>query len=159
MELSRFGRKITAKTGILELMDDLGKALPDGRRSYMLGGGNPAQIPEVNELWRRRLREILRNGDQFERMVGQYDTSQGNQRFLEALADLLSREYGWRITAKNIAVTNGSQTAFFCLINMFSGTYPDGSKRKILFPISPEYIGYADQSIEGDAFISCKPTI
>jgi valine--pyruvate aminotransferase len=159
MELSRLGKKFTAKTGILELMDDLGKALASDRRSYMLGGGNPAHIPEVDELWRRRMREILENGDQFERMVGQYDPSQGNQRFLEALADLLCRVYGWDITAKNIAVTNGSQTAFFCLINMFCGTYSDGSKRRILFPISPEYIGYADQSIEDDAYISCKPTI
>ncbi len=159
MELSRFGRKITAKTGILELMDDLGKVQAGGRRRYMLGGGNPAHIPEVDALWRRRMREVLENGDQFEQMVGRYDTSQGNQRFLEAFAELLSREYGWKITAKNIAVTNGSQAAFFCLINMFCGTYPDGSKKKILFPISPEYIGYADQSIEDGAFVSCRPTI
>lgn len=159
MELSRLGRRITAKTGILELMEDLGKALAGGNRCYMLGGGNPAFIPEVSDLWRRRMQEILDNGDQFERMVGQYDASQGNQPFLEALAGLLSREYGWNVSAKNIAVTNGSQTAFFCLINMLCGTYPDGSRRKILFPISPEYIGYADQSMEEDSFVSCIPTI
>lgn len=159
MELSRFGQKITAKTGILELMDDLGSSPADGRRRYMLGGGNPARIPEVEELWRRRMGEILKKGDQFERMVGVYDSSQGNDRFLGALADLLSREYGWQITPKNIAVTNGSQNAFFCLINMFCGTGADGVKRKILFPISPEYIGYADQSIEDESYISCKPVI
>ncbi|MBN1686936.1 MAG: valine--pyruvate transaminase [Spirochaetales bacterium] len=159
MELSRFGRKITAKTGILSLMEDLGKAVAGTKRYYMLGGGNPALIPEVCDLWRRRMREILDNGDQFEKMIGRYDTSKGNQPFLEALAGLLSREYGWDISPRNIAVTNGSQTAFYFLINMFCGTYPDGSRKKILFPISPEYIGYADQSIEEDSFVSCIPMI
>jgi len=159
MELSRFGQKITARTGILELMDDLGSIPAEGRRRYMLGGGNPARIPQVEELWRRRMGEILNNGDQFERMIGVYDSSQGNERFLTALADMMAREYGWRITPKNIAVTNGSQTAFYCLINMLCGTGADGVKRKILFPISPEYIGYADQSIEDDSYISCRPAI
>ncbi len=159
IEFSRFGKRLTAKTGILELMEDLGNAAAEDKRYYMLGGGNPALIPEVCELWRRRMQEILENGDQFEKMIGRYDTSQGNQPFLEALAGLFSQEYGWNITPKNIAVTNGSQTAFFCLINMFAGTYPDGSKRKILFPITPEYIGYADQSIEDGSLVSCIPLI
>ncbi len=159
MDLSRFGARITAKTGILELMEDLGNAVSGGKHYYMLGGGNPALIPDVCELWHRRMQEILDNGDQFGNMIGRYDTSQGNRLFLQALADLLSREYGWDITPENIAVTNGSQTAFFCLINMFGGTYPDGIKRKTLFPITPEYIGYADQAIEEDSLVSCLPSI
>jgi len=140
-------------------MEDLGNAVSGGKRYYMLGGGNPALIPEVCNLWHGRMQEILDNGDQFDKMIGRYDTSQGNPAFLDALADLLSREYGWNITRKNIAVTNGSQTAFFCLINMFCGIYPDGSKKKMAFPISPEYIGYADQGIETGSFVSCKPSI
>lgn len=159
MRLSRFGEKLTARTGILELMEDLSAALGGGDHQYMLGGGNPAFIPEICDLWRGRMYDILENGDQFEKMVGRYDSSQGNAAFLEALAGLLSQEYGWDITAANIAVTNGSQVAFYYLLNMFCGTYPDGSKKKILFPICPEYIGYADQSIEDDSFVSCRPLI
>ena len=159
MELSRFGEKFTARTGILELMEDLGKAADGAEHQYMLGGGNPALIPEVCDLWRQRMSEILGSFDQFERMLGCYDTAQGNRRFAEALAGLLSDSYGWQVTPENIAVTNGSQIAFFYLLNMFGGTYPGGRKKKILFPLCPEYIGYADQSVEEGTYVSCRPSI
>ena len=42
---------------------------------------------------------------------------------------------------------------------MFSGTYPDGGRRKILFPVVPEYIGYADQGLEADCFTGRRPGI
>ena len=159
MELSRFGEKFTARTGILELMEDLGKAADGREHMYMLGGGNPALIPEVCDLWRDRMTGILKCADQFERMLGCYDTAKGNRRFAEALAGLLSDNYGWSVTPENIAVTNGSQIAFFYLLNMFGGTYSDGRKKKILFPMCPEYIGYADQSVEDRTYVSCRPSI
>jgi valine--pyruvate aminotransferase len=145
MNVSAFGEKLTRKTGILELMEDLGKAMAGNEHLYMLGGGNPAHIPEVNTLWRGRMEEILADGDAFERMVVNYDTPQGKEVFLEATAELFKREYGWNITAENVAVTNSSQTAFMILFNIFAGTDKDGSLKKILFPLMPEYVGYADQ--------------
>ena len=151
MELSRFGERFTARTGILGLMEDLSEALNGDEHMCMLGGGNPALIPEVSNLWRSRMQEILDNRDQFERMVGAYDTPKGNQEFLDSLAALLHREYGWNLDPRNIGVTNGSQTAFFFLLNLFKG--------KILFPLCPEYIGYADQAIEPDSFVSYRPSI
>jgi len=36
---------------------------------------------------------------------------------------------------------------------------PDGSKRKVLLPIAPEYIGYADQGLSEGMFVSVKPEI
>ena len=36
---------------------------------------------------------------------------------------------------------------------------PDGSHKKILFPLAPEYIGYADQGLSEDMFIAIKPDI
>jgi valine--pyruvate aminotransferase len=42
---------------------------------------------------------------------------------------------------------------------MFSGTFSDGRRRKILLPVVPEYIGYADQGIEGDCFTGRRPSI
>ena len=59
---------------------------------------------------------------------------------LDALVDLLRDEYGWEIGTKNVALTNGSQTAFFFLFNLFAGTYGDGSHKKILLPLAPEYM-------------------
>ncbi len=135
-------------------MDDLGQAM-DGRSDMrMLGGGNPAHIPEVNEIWRRRSAEILANGAELEETLANYDTPQGKHAFLDSLAGLLNREFGWNLNAKNIAVTNGSQMAFFLLLNLLSGTGSDGSKNRVLFPLCPEYIGYADQTIENGMLIT-----
>lgn len=159
MQFSRFGEQLTAKSGILALMDDLGSAMASPGEKYMLGGGNPAHIPKLDALYRQRLEEIAAGGDELERMLGNYDTPRGRVAFLEALAELLREQYGWDISGKNIAVTNGSQTAFFVLLNMLSGRYADGRNRRILFPLMPEYIGYANQAVEEGAFEGRLPWI
>ena len=41
-EFSVIGRKLTARSGILELMDDLGRAMTTEPHMRMLGGGNPS---------------------------------------------------------------------------------------------------------------------
>jgi valine--pyruvate aminotransferase len=137
----------------MDLMDDMGRALAGSERKYMLGGGNPARIPEVEAVWRRRIEELLDTEDGIESMLGNYDTPQGQPAFAEALSGLLREEFGWDLGPENIGVTNGSQTAFFLLLNMFSG--PD----QILFPLLPEYVGYADQGIDEDTFIACRPRV
>lgn len=159
MELSRFGEQLTTKSGILALMDDLGEAMATPGAKCMLGGGNPAHIPELDEIYRRRMGEILQSGDELERMLGNYDTPRGRVAFLEALADLFRREQGWDLDASNIAITNGSQTGYFMLLNMLSGQFSDGSTRRMLFPLMPEYIGYANQSVQQDAFEARLPWI
>lgn len=146
MRLSNFGRKFTAKTGILQLMDDLGHAMSGSEKKYMLGGGNPAHIGAVNEVWRRRMGEIMGSDGALESMLANYDPPRGNTAFMRSLAGLLRSEFGWPITERNIAITNGSQTSFFILFNMLAGPDEHGMQRKILFPLTPEYIGYADQS-------------
>ncbi|MFP4302974.1 MAG: valine--pyruvate transaminase [Spirochaetaceae bacterium] len=159
MELSRFGEKFTAHSGILDLMDDMGRAMAGSEKKYMLGGGNPAHIPEMNKVWRRRMEEILSNGNEFERMVANYDTPAGRPSFLAALAEMFRDEFGWPVTEKNIVVTNGSQSGFYLLLNMLSGEAPTGGRRKILFPLLPEYIGYADQGLDAKDFVALKPRI
>lgn len=158
MKLSRFGEKFTRTAGITQLMDDLGAAMAGGDM-LMLGGGNPAHIPEVQARFRKRMEAILSEPQGFESMIGNYDGSRGNAAFVEALAELLRDTFGWAIGPKNIALTNGSQNAFFCLFNLFAGEMPDGSKKKILFPLAPEYIGYADAGLSDDFFVSRRPNI
>ena len=159
LSLSSFGRKLTRKSGILALMDDLGRAMSGPGDVCMMGGGNPARIPEVEAVWRRQMHAVLQEGDLFERVLVNYDTPQGSFAFIEALVGFLNDAYGWNLTERNVAITNGSQNAFFYLFNLLAGRQPDGSRRKILLPFCPEYIGYADQGLEEDAFVSFRPGI
>jgi valine--pyruvate aminotransferase len=159
MNVSKFGKKIAVQSGIGQLMDDLGAAMAGHREMLMLGGGNPAHIPAMEQRFRRSMAAMLEGGGRFDRMVGNYDPPQGNRAFCEAVADLLHRQFGWDITRRNIAVTNGSQSAFFILFNLLAGEFDDGTRKRILFPLSPEYIGYADVGLCPDLFISQKPVI
>ncbi len=156
---SAVGHKLTARSGILELMDDLGRAMTIQPDMRMLGGGNPAAVPEMQALWRERMQALLSEGAAFDQMLGNYDPPRGNPRFLAALADLLRETFGWAIGPENLAITAGGQTAFFQIFNLLAGRLTTGRQRKILLPLCPEYIGYADQGIEEGIFISCRPII
>jgi valine--pyruvate aminotransferase len=158
-EFSLTGRRLSARSGIGELMEDLGHAMTVEPHMRMLGGGNPAAIPQLQQLLQQRMRELLKEGETFNRMLGNYEPPQGNPKFRRAMAELLQREFGWNIGPNNIAVTSGGQTAYFFLFNLLGGIGKRGHRRKILLPLTPEYIGYADQGIEPDLFIACRPEI
>lgn len=157
--LSSFGERYSGRTGILDLMDDLSSPPVDPAAPFcMLGGGNPAIIPEVNAAWKQALGGLVA-GEGFASLVGAYDSSIGSSSFRAALAECFSSTYGWPISEANVGIVNGSQIAAFYLINMFSGACPDGRSRKILLPVVPEYIGYADQGIERSCFTGRRPGI
>ncbi len=157
MEFTTFGNKFTAHSGILQLMEDLGNAVAGGKDVIMLGGGNPSHIPSVQRIFRQRMNDILANGNEYERLIGDYDPPGGNPGFRAAVAELLKELYGWPVTGKNIALTNGSQTAFFYLFNLLGGKTAEGEQKRILLPLAPEYIGYVDAGISDDIFVANKP--
>lgn len=160
MTFSSRGRILAGGSGIEQLMDDLGHALAaSGASPHMLGGGNPAHIPVMEEIWRRRMEEITGDPATLRRALAIYDPPRGNPDCIRWLAELLREEYGWPVGPENIAVTPGGQTAFFFLFNLFGGKRPDGSQGKILFPLMPEYIGYANQALEEGMFQSRRPLI
>jgi valine--pyruvate aminotransferase len=161
LRISRIGEALSARSGIVELMDDLGAALTnsDSTQMHMLGGGNPAHIPEMQAIWRKRLQEIVDEEPFCNRMLANYDGPGGSPRFRESVAAFLRALYGWDVGPQNIAITNGGQTAFFFLFALLAGEMSDGSKRKILLPIAPEYIGYADQGLAEGTFVSYRPKI
>ncbi len=160
MNFSSTGRRLSGPSGIKELMDDLGHALADtGPSCHMLGGGNPAHLPAVEAVWRERWQAIAGDPSVLRRTLGIYDPPRGNPAFLETLAQLLRDSCGWPVGPSNIAVTPGGQTAFFLLFNLLGGRRPDGSTGRILFPLMPEYIGYANQALEAGLFTSRRPRI
>ena len=158
MKLSAFGERLSAGAGILSLMDDLGHALAEGGK-IMMGGGNPGHIPEIQEVMRKRLQVLLDDEQALRKLIGVYDPPRGESDFLQALALLLRREYGWDLTEENLCLTNGSQPAFFLLFNILAGAMPGGGMKKILLPMAPEYIGYADLGLTDDFFVSVRPRI
>ena len=159
MQLSQFARQMGGDAGIIRLMDDLGNALAENPDMIMLGGGNPSRIPALERRLRDAMNALLQDTDAWERMLGSYGPPGGLHGFRAALATLLEREYGWPVGPENIALTNGSQSAFFLLFNLFSGPFDDGRSRRILLPLTPEYIGYADQGLHEHTFLARRPLI
>jgi valine--pyruvate aminotransferase len=156
---SVFGRRLSQGSGINELMEDLGHALDGSSEMIMMGGGAPALIPGMESVWRRHMEGMLRDGRRFEDTVGLYDTPRGRPRFLETFAAFLNRVYGWNLTPENVTISLGSQSAFFMLFHLFAGPDDDGRVQKVLFPMVPEYIGYADQAMVPDMFVGRRPII
>ncbi len=140
-------------------MEDLGRALGGSQEVLMLGGGNPAPIPAIETLFRAELRKLAEDPERFARAFGDYCPPQGEGGFIAALAGLLAREYGWELGPENIALTSGSQTSFFILFNLFAGDDGSGLRKKILLPLCPEYVGYADLCAEPDSLVALRPTI
>ncbi|MEM1069331.1 MAG: valine--pyruvate transaminase [Planctomycetota bacterium] len=159
-ELSEFGRQLASGSGIGELMDDLGHALAvGGDRIMMMGGGQPSHIPQMDALWRHRMGEIIDSPGTLEQMLGHYEPPGGNLDFRSAIAGLFQREFGWPLGPENVAVTIGGQTAFFFLFNALAGRFSDGQSKRVLLPLVPEYIGYANQSVGAEMFSAVKPKI
>lgn len=178
MNFSKFGQKFTQPSGISQLMDDLGDALKSDKPVNMLGGGNPARIDAVNDLFLETYRTI---GDDIQANINadkqsadktsnaaitsmtNYSNPQGDSEFIDALVGFFNRHYDWNLSADNIALTNGSQNAFFFLFNLFGGAFTDEQNqtvdKSILLPLAPEYIGYSDVHVDGQHFMAVLPHI
>lgn len=159
LKLSSLGEKLCETSGIVSLMDDLGDALRKNPEMIFMGGGNPAKIPESLAVFETALRDTLTDESEKDAFFGVYQSPMGDETLREDLAALFNKEYNFGISANNIALGNGSQAAFFILFNLFGGKKPDGSTQKIMLPMTPEYLGYSDQGVERDMFVSVKPQI
>ncbi len=156
-EYSRFAQILAVESGIERLMDDLGRSIRQ-EGQIMLGGGNPAHIPAVQDFFEQRIATLTQQG-LLGGVLGDYDPPQGNTEFIKAISVLLRQQFGWSVGPENVALTHGSQFAFFSLFNIFGGTYGNGQQKKILFPLAPEYIGYCDMGLEPGLFVANKPQI
>ncbi|MCY3989141.1 MAG: aminotransferase class I/II-fold pyridoxal phosphate-dependent enzyme [Gammaproteobacteria bacterium] len=158
MQYSNFVRTFNANSGAKELMEDMSCTIPGIDKVYRLGGGNPAIIPEVREIFRAELAKIAADPDRFDNMASIYSEPLGDTRFREALADMLREEYGWPLTAGNISLAPGSQLCFYYLFNLFGGVGPGGKRRRIIISLCPEYIGYKGL-LSDDADVASRRSI
>lgn len=159
MNFSKFASRFNSQSGIVQLMDDLGNAMSGNTDALMLGGGNPSHIPGVQQYFRDSLHRLIDNPALFSHAVGNYELPQGNQEFINAIVELMNKQYQWGIKAENVALTIGSQSAFFFLFNMLGGEDEEGVHKQILLPITPEYIGYSDVGLSDNLFYSYRPLI
>lgn len=159
MKLSTFGEKFSSTSGIVELMDDLGSALNENPDMIFMGGGNPGRLVEVEAIFQQRLEAIMSDPAQRHSLFGIYQSPQGDLQFREQIAGFLRKQFGWALNERNIAVSNGSQSAFFVLYNMFAGEMPDGNYRSIHLPLAPEYLGYGDIGLANNFFVATRPSI
>lgn len=137
MKFSSFGEKYTGHSGIVDLMADLGEALYSRPDMISMGGGNPARIPDVENIYKQHLISLLEEEEGAYNILGRYQSPQGDEVLLRQLAELLRSEYGWPVTDKNVAISNGGQSAFYVLSNLLAGRFSDGSSKKIQFPLVP----------------------
>jgi valine--pyruvate aminotransferase len=140
-------------------MDDLGEALHSNPDMIFMGGGNPSRLMDVEAVFQQRLEALMQDPGQRHSLFGIYQSPQGDIDFREQVASFLRGQYGWDLGPENIAVSNGSQSAFFVIYNMFAGRMPDGGRRTIHLPLTPEYLGYADIGLTEHFFSATRPSI
>ncbi|PJZ38015.1 valine--pyruvate transaminase [Leptospira levettii] len=154
---SLWADRLRKNQGIRSLMEDLGQATGDPNE-ILLGGGNPAPIPEAEAIFEETFGKLAKDPI-LRSLLGDYQAPIGNDSFRELAAEYLSPLLQSKLKKENIAFFNGSQNAYSFLLNLHSGPMADGSFKKILLPVVPEYIGYADQSIAENVFLAKPPNV
>lgn len=158
--LTRFGEQMSHLTGVRAIMKDIIETLQagQGREFINLSAGNPVILPKVEQLWRDCTAELLASSEYGE-VVCRYGSSQGYQPLIEAIRDDFNRRYGLSLTDRNILITPGSQSIYFYAANAFGGYTEDGTLKRIVLPLSPDYTGYGGVSLVKEALVSYKPTL
>ena len=152
---SMFAERFLKPSGTKQLMEDLSEVASGDSPVINLGGGNPGLVPQAHERFRERIGSMLEERS-IDAILRRYDGPQGHLQFRKTLAKQLAARFNWPISEENIALTAGSQTSFFMLFNAFAGQFSEGQVKKVMLPLAPEYIGYADVGLNDDMLVS-KP--
>ena len=86
---SSFGQKALQSSGIGELMEDMGEAMNSRPDLLMLGGGNPAHIPAVEDIFRKSMQEILKQPGAFCRIYMLIPSGQGRHNLWRFHHDMI----------------------------------------------------------------------
>jgi len=147
MELSAWGTKMAALSGIRSIMEDIAVTSTgaDSGEWLNLSPGNPAAIPEAAATWQRLEQEAVADG--FAAASGRYGPSRGTDGLVQAIVRYFNQRYGWGISAQNVLVGPGSQLLCFIATTIFTGPHPGGN-RKLVLPATPDYTGYQGLNLE-----------
>ena len=157
--LSRIGQKMSRLTGVRAIMKDIIETMQSGSGKWInLSPGNPLILPEVEAMWREYTAKLMA-GKEFGEVVGRYGTSQGYMPLIDAIVTFFNKNYAWGIALENVLITPGSQALYFYAANCFGGPGADGTSRKIVLPLSPDYTGYGGVTLDDDTLVAYKPTI
>ena len=157
-KISVTGTRMSSLTGVRAIMKDIIETLSIGGEFFNLSAGNPVVLPEVAKMWRDISNDII-NSDQYPQIIGRYGSSKGYQPLVDALVEEFNERYNLSITERNIVITPGSQSLFFFGTNIFSGLFSDGTLKKVLLPLLPDYTGYGGVTLTEGCVIGRTPKI
>ena len=160
VRLSKVGARMSRLTGVRAIMKDIGEALlrPDAKDFCNLSAGNPVILPEVEKLWRELTRELL-DSPEYGSVVCRYGMTQGYEPLIRAVVKYFNSDFGLELSDENVLITPGSQSLHFLGANCFGGYAEDGSLRKIVLPLCPDYTGYGGICTASEAVVSFRPKI
>jgi len=160
LQPSQLGKQMSSLTGVRAIMKDIIETLRAGhdRQFINLSAGNPVILPAVEQLWRDCTQDLLSSAEYGE-VVCRYGTSQGYQPLIEAIVTDFNQRYGLSLSDRNILITPGSQSLYFLAANAFGGYASNGTLKRIVLPLSPDYTGYGGVSLVPEAVMAYLPTL
>ncbi len=160
LALSKFGNRMSHLSGVRAIMKDIIETLRSakGKDFINLSAGNPVILPEVEQLWRDCTDQLL-SSPEYGEVICRYGSSQGYQPFIDVIVEDFNFRYGLNLSDRNILITPGSQSIYFFAANAFSGYTEDGSLKKVVLPLSPDYTGYGSVSLFPEAVVAYQPRL
>jgi valine--pyruvate aminotransferase len=160
LALSKFGNRMSHLSGVRAIMKDIIETLRSGQgKDFInLSAGNPVILPEVEQLWRDCTDQLL-SSPEYGEVICRYGSSQGYQPFIDVIVEDFNSRYGLNLSDRNILITPGSQSIYFFAANAFGGYTEDGSLKKIVLPLSPDYTGYGSVSLFPEAVVAYQPKL
>ncbi|MEL7035200.1 MAG: valine--pyruvate transaminase [Cyanobacteria bacterium J06592_8] len=160
LALSKFGNRMSRLSGVRAIMKDIIETLRAGQGKDLinLSAGNPVILPEVEQLWRDCTEQLL-SCPEYGEVICRYGSSQGYQPFIDVIVEDFNSRYGLNLSDRNILITPGSQSIYFFAANAFGGYTDEGTLKKIVLPLSPDYTGYDSVSLAPEAVIAYQPTL
>lgn len=158
VKVSKYGQIVSATNGIPSIFADIEKArnLSPTNKLIDLSTGSPKEFPELTALWKKHAVELIES-ENFGDMVSRYIQINGSSKLIDAVVSLMKKQ-NLDITPQNVLIGAGCQMLVFYALNLFSGAF-DGATKKILFPLCPEYAGYAAMGIPEQLIVPNKANI